>query len=231
MSDTVRVATAQEVAAPFSNKARARNSHIRWRDTEYLANAILAALILFAIAPLLLLLALAVYLHDGKAPVFAHRRLGRDGKPFSCLKFRSMAADAETRLAELLECDADARAEWERDYKLRNDPRVTRLGVFLRKSSLDELPQLINVLRGEMSLVGPRPIVDAERAKYGRRFQTYCSVRPGITGLWQISGRNDVSYRRRVAMDVCYARRKSAALDVYILVMTAPCVLFAKGCY
>jgi exopolysaccharide production protein ExoY len=142
-----------------------------------------------------------------------------------------MAIDAEARLAEVLASDPIARAEWETDHKLRNDPRVTRLGAFLRKSSLDELPQLINVLKGEMSLVGPRPIVDAEAIKYGRRFRFYASVKPGITGLWQVSGRNDTTYRTRVAMDCIYATRRNVLMDAGILFATVPAVLMSRGSY
>jgi exopolysaccharide production protein ExoY len=200
-------------------------------DGEYILHATLAVAILLFLLPVMVLVAVAVFMHDGGPVVFAHRRIGRDGKPFRCLKFRSMRVDAEARLAEVLAADPAAREEWARDHKLRNDPRVTPLGDFLRRSSLDELPQFFNVLRGEMSLVGPRPIVEDERAKYGRRFQHYCAVKPGITGLWQVSGRNDVSYRTRVAMDACYAKRKSLGLDLYILVMTIPSVLRARGCY
>jgi lipopolysaccharide/colanic/teichoic acid biosynthesis glycosyltransferase len=189
----------------------------------------LAVLLFFL--PVLLLVAAAVFLQDGGPVIFAHSRIGRNGKPFRCYKFRSMRIDAETRLAEVLAADPLARAEWARTHKLKRDPRVTPLGDFLRKSSLDELPQFLNVIRGEMSLVGPRPIVEAERAKYGRRFQSYCAVKPGITGLWQVSGRNDVSYRTRVALDTCYAKNKSLALDLYILVMTIPCVLRSRGSY
>jgi lipopolysaccharide/colanic/teichoic acid biosynthesis glycosyltransferase len=142
-----------------------------------------------------------------------------------------MAIDAEQRLAELLAQDPLARAEWDKDHKLRNDPRVTRLGAFLRKTSLDELPQLFNVLRGEMSLVGPRPIVDAEIAKYGRRFANYCAVKPGITGLWQVSGRNDTTYRARVAMDCVYARQRNVVMDGMIIAATVPAVLMRRGSY
>jgi lipopolysaccharide/colanic/teichoic acid biosynthesis glycosyltransferase len=142
-----------------------------------------------------------------------------------------MAADAEARLAEVLRNDPEARAEWDRDRKLKNDPRITPLGDFLRRSSLDELPQLFNVLRGEMSLVGPRPIVFDEAVKYGRHFRHYCAVKPGITGLWQVSGRNDVSYRARVALDSLYARKKSAVLDGWILLATIPAVLCRRGSY
>jgi lipopolysaccharide/colanic/teichoic acid biosynthesis glycosyltransferase len=194
-------------------------------------NVSIALLALVFLAPLLIGIALLIYLQDGGPPVFAHRRIGRGGRHFRCLKFRSMAVDAEERLADLLARDAEARAEWEQDHKLRNDPRVTRLGAFLRKSSLDELPQLFNVLRGEMSLVGPRPIVDAEAVKYGRRFEHYCAVKPGITGLWQVSGRNDTSYRTRVALDSLYARRRNALLDAKVLVATVPAVLIARGSY
>jgi lipopolysaccharide/colanic/teichoic acid biosynthesis glycosyltransferase len=142
-----------------------------------------------------------------------------------------MAIDAEQRLATLLADDPDARAEWDRDHKLRSDPRVTKLGLFLRKSSLDELPQLFNVLRGEMSLVGPRPIVEAEIAKYGRRFSHYCAVKPGITGLWQVSGRNDTSYRTRVALDCIYAKRRNVWMDFAVLASTVPAVLARRGSY
>lgn len=140
-----------------------------------------------------------------------------------------MAVDAEDRLQRLLATDADVRAEWAAQHKLKVDPRITPLGDFLRKSSLDELPQLFNVVFGDMELVGPRPVVQTEAARYGRRFRDYCSVRPGITGLWQVSGRSDTTYRRRVAMDVIYSRTKSAGLDVRILFATIPAVLMRKG--
>jgi lipopolysaccharide/colanic/teichoic acid biosynthesis glycosyltransferase len=186
--------------------------------------------IIFAL-PLLVMIALSVISQDRGPAVFAHERIGLDGRMFRCFKFRSMVLDAEERLNELLERDPQARAEWARDHKLRRDPRITRVGDFLRKSSLDELPQLFNVLRGEMSIVGPRPIVAAEVVRYGRHFARYCAVKPGITGLWQVSGRNDVSYRRRVAMDCIYARRKSLAWDIKLLFLTVPAVLFASGSY
>jgi Undecaprenyl-phosphate galactose phosphotransferase WbaP len=194
-------------------------------------NVMVALLALIFLAPVMIAVAIAVYAQDGGPILFAHRRLGRNGRHFYCLKFRSMAVDAEQRLKNLLASDPQARAEWEKDHKLRNDPRVTRLGEFLRKTSLDELPQLFNVLKGEMSLVGPRPIVDAEISKYGRRFEHYCAVKPGITGLWQVSGRNDTTYRARVAMDCVYAARRNALMDFRILAMTVPAVLARKGSY
>jgi lipopolysaccharide/colanic/teichoic acid biosynthesis glycosyltransferase len=186
---------------------------------------------LAAFAPLMIVLTLMIYIQDGGPPVFAHRRVGFGGRSFPCFKFRSMVVDADARLRALLECDPAARAEWERDQKLRHDPRITALGGFLRKSSLDELPQLFNVLRGEMSIVGPRPIVAAEVVRYGRRFRSYCAVRPGITGLWQVSGRNDTTYRRRVALDHIFSRRSSLGLYVWILITTVPVVLLKRGSY
>ena len=194
-------------------------------------NVVIALVALLFLAPVMIGVALAIFAQDGGPIVFAHRRIGKGGRYFHCLKFRSMAVDAEQRLADLLANDPEARAEWEKDHKLRNDPRVTRLGAFLRKTSLDELPQIFNVLRGEMSLVGPRPIVDAEVGKYGRRFNNYCAVKPGITGLWQVSGRNDVSYRARVAMDCIYARERNVLMDGFIIAATVPAVLMRKGSY
>lgn len=200
-------------------------------DPERTINVILASILLMVFAPVFAVVAALIWLEDRGPVIFRHRRIGRNGRSFDCLKFRSMAAHAEMRLARLLKDDPVARAEWERDHKLRNDPRITHTGRFLRASSLDEIPQLINVIRGEMSLVGPRPIVQDEVVRYGRRIESYLKVRPGITGLWQVSGRNDVSYRRRVAMDVLYARRKSFSRDIGILFCTIPAVLLRRGSY
>lgn len=192
---------------------------------------ILSLAIMLFLAPLLIVVAAIIFFTDPGPVIFGHQRVGRNGTKFKCLKFRSMVMDADARLAELLASDPAARQEWARDHKLRNDPRITPFGRFLRKSSIDELPQLINVLLGDMSLVGPRPIVAAEIVRYGRYFDHYCRVRPGLTGLWQISGRNDISYRRRVAADVAYSRSRTWRFDVQILMMTVPCVLLAKGSY
>ena len=194
-------------------------------------NIVVAIAALVFLLPVMLLVAMAIYAQDGGPILFAHRRIGLNGRYFHCLKFRSMAIDAEARLAALLASDPAARAEWQQDHKLRCDPRVTRLGAFLRKTSLDELPQFLNVLRGDMSIVGPRPIVEAEVAKYGRRFRDYCAVKPGITGLWQVSGRSDTSYRTRVALDCIYARHRSFGLDAYIIACTVPAVLARRGSY
>jgi exopolysaccharide production protein ExoY len=190
----------------------------------------IALIILLVTLPILAILCLAIWAHDRGSPIFAHRRIGRGGQAFPCLKLRTMVVDSDRRLRELLESDPAAAFEWHVSQKLRNDPRITPLGAFLRKSSLDELPQLVNVLLGHMSLVGPRPIVEAEVGRYGRYFKFYCAVRPGITGLWQVSGRNDVSYRRRVALDTVYARSHSLFMDLSILTRTVPAVLSSKGC-
>jgi len=169
---------------------------------------------------------------DGGPVFFAHRRVGRDGAEFGCLKFRSMGADSQQRLAALLAADPAARAEWEATRKLRRDPRVTRFGRFLRGASLDELPQLLNVLRGEMSLVGPRPVQRAELERfYGAAAAYYMAVRPGITGLWQVSGRSETSYAQRVALDVAYVARGSLWQDIRILLRTPFAVLSRRGAH
>ena len=190
---------------------------------------IFAAALLLLLAPMLLLVGCAVWASDGGAPWFVQHRLGRGGRAFACFKFRTMAPDADDRLARLLAADPLARAQWQRERKLPRDPRITALGRLLRLASIDELPQLLNVVLGDMSLVGPRPIVAAEVGHYGRRFAAYCDRRPGITGLWQVSGRSRASYPRRLACDRLFAQRRSASLYLRILVATVPAVLFARG--
>lgn len=168
---------------------------------------------------------------DGGSAIFAHKRVGRSGQPFSCFKFRTMRTDAERQLREILEADPAARAEWEQEFKLRNDPRVTPIGGFLRRTSLDELPQLFNVLRGEMSLVGPRPIVQAELERYGDDVDYFLMVRPGMTGLWQVSGRNDTAYDTRVYLDTWYVKNWSLWYDIAILFKTIRVVFKREGAY
>ena len=181
--------------------------------------------------PVFLVLALLVRL-DGGPAFFAHERVGRGGRRFGCFKFRSMVTDSAARLEALLAHDPAARAEWEATRKLRHDPRTTWVGRFLRASSLDELPQLINVLRGDMSLVGPRPVTAAElAAHYGAAAEHYLSVRPGITGLWQVSGRSNTSYAIRVALDVRYATNPSLMADLRILLRTPAAVLLRRGAH
>jgi lipopolysaccharide/colanic/teichoic acid biosynthesis glycosyltransferase len=181
--------------------------------------------------PLLILIVAALKMTSPGPVLFAHRRVGAGGRIFPCYKFRSMVVNSAELLERHLAENPDARAEWARDQKLRDDPRVTRVGRILRRTSFDELPQIFNVLRGDMSIVGPRPIVEAEMIRYRQYIHEYMAVKPGITGLWQISGRNDTTYRRRVALDTAYARSRSIQLDVAIIARTVPAVLFGSGCY
>jgi len=199
------------------------------RRLQMVTNQCLAALLLLVAAPLMAWVAWMTWRHDGAPVLFGHYRVGRDGRLFRCLKFRTMYRESESMLAELLARDPAARAQWERDQKLDDDPRVTPVGRFLRRTSLDELPQLINVLRGEMSLVGPRPITVGELTRYGRVRWHYLSVTPGITGLWQVSGRNDTSYAQRVALDERYVERRSLGVDLWILLRTVKVVLSREG--
>ena len=193
-----------------------------------LFDIVVASLMLVALAPLLLAVMLAVALDGGK-PIFAHTRIGRNGRPFGCLKIRSMRHDAEVQLAVILAADPVAAAEWATDCKLTNDPRVTRIGGFLRRSSLDELPQLVNVLRGEMSLVGPRPVIAEELKRYGPAAASYMAMKPGLTGPWQVDGRNDISYDGRIALDVGYAREHGFRRDLDIVLRTGFSVLKLTG--
>ncbi len=181
--------------------------------------------------PVILVLYVVVYISTKGDPVYKQKRVGKDGKLFHIYKFRTMHADADKMLEEILENDPVRKAEWQREFKFKDDPRVTRVGRFLRRTSLDELPQLYNVFQGKMSLVGPRPIIPDEIPKYGEYFDYFTAVKPGITGLWQVSGRNDISYEERVRLDVWYVRNWSLELDIMILVKTAAIVLMRKGSY
>jgi exopolysaccharide production protein ExoY len=163
--------------------------------------------------------------------LFRHRRVGFKGKYFDCLKFRTMAQDAPERLRQLLGSDPVAAAEWATSRKLRHDPRVTPIGAILRKSSLDELPQLFNVLKGDMSIVGPRPVTGEELIRYSSAINAYLACRPGITGLWQVSGRSTTTYDKRIACDTFYARNWSMSLDAKILIVTIPAVLISDSAY
>jgi exopolysaccharide production protein ExoY len=194
-----------------------------------LLDIVIASIGLLFFLPLFVLIALAIKVTDPGPVFFRHRRVGLGGKTFGCWKFRSMVVDAEARLADILITDPEAAREWAEHQKLTDDPRVTALGNFLRRSSLDELPQLFNVLMGEMSIVGPRPIVETEAERYGQHFALYCLVRPGITGLWQISGRSDIHYFERVLLDVRYVSSRSVLRDLKIIVLTVPSVLAARG--
>lgn len=189
----------------------------------------IAGMIIFV--PAIAVISLCVYIDSPGPIIFAHKRIGKGGKSFPCYKFRSMAPNAAEALAKYLAENPAAREEWERDFKLKDDPRVTRVGNFLRKTSLDELPQLFNVIKGEMSLVGPRPIVTGEIEKYGKYIYDYYLVRPGITGMWQVNGRSDTTYDERVQLDSWYVRNWSLWQDVMLLVKTVGVVLKGKGAY
>lgn len=182
-----------------------------------------------AISPFLLGIAIAIKVSSPGPAIYAHRRIGRNGAHFNCYKFRSMVSDSDKRLKEFLEANPEAAKEWEESHKLKHDPRVTKIGALLRKTSLDELPQLFNVIRGQMSLVGPRPIVDEEIIKYDVFFSDYTLVRPGMTGLWQTSGRSDTSYSRRVRLDAWYVRNWNIWLDISLLVKTVRVVLSSRS--
>jgi len=193
-------------------------------------DVVCSALLLALTSPLFLCVAAQIRASGG-AVFFGHQRIGQNGKPFPCYKFRTMAPNADLLLKELLANDPKAREEWERDFKLKNDPRITKIGGFLRKTSLDELPQLWNVFRGQMSLVGPRPVVHAELERYGDQLNYYLEARPGITGLWQTSGRNDVSYETRVYLDAWYVKNWTLFTDIIILIRTVKVLLVKDGAY
>jgi len=192
---------------------------------------VVTTILIVLFSPILILLYIIVFIATNGKPIFKHERIGKEGKPFGVYKFRTMHPNADALLKELLERDESIRKEWEKEFKLKNDPRITKVGHFLRKTSLDELPQLINVIKGEMSLVGPRPIVQKEIKKYGEYFTYFKAVKPGITGLWQISGRNDVDYDERVQLDTWYVRNWSIEQDLIILMKTIVTVLLKKGSY
>jgi len=198
---------------------------------KLLFDMLMTGVLMLLFSPVLLLLYIIVFIATKGKPVFTHERIGKDGKSFGVYKFRTMRPDADVLLEKLLQSDPAIKEEWEKEFKLKNDPRITKIGNFLRKTSLDELPQLLNVIKGEMSLVGPRPIVGDEIKKYGEYFSYFKAVKPGITGLWQISGRNDVDYDERVQLDTWYVRNWSIEQDLIILMKTIVTVLLKKGSY
>ena len=190
---------------------------------------VVASALVVVTLPLLVGMMLFIRLQDGHRAIFSQVRIGEDGKRFNCYKLRSMVPDAQERLDKLLVNCPKARAQWDAVQKLDPDPRITKIGHFLRKSSIDELPQLFNVIRGDMSLVGPRPIVQSEVERYGSHYSDYCSVKPGITGLWQVQGRSNTSYEERVELDVLYARNQSLLGDIGIFFQTVPAVMLRRG--
>lgn len=192
---------------------------------------VLSLLSLPVALPLAALICMGLYVAAPGSVVFSHQRIGKGGKKFRCYKFRTMLPDSEEILTAYLKQDPSAKAEWEANYKLKNDPRVTIIGKYLRRTSMDELPQLWNVLKGDMSLVGPRPIVEEEIVKYGKFINDYYLVLPGITGIWQVSGRSDTNYDQRVAMDAWYVHNRSFGLDLLLFLKTIKVVILGKGAH
>jgi exopolysaccharide production protein ExoY len=192
---------------------------------KHVMDLVIAGIALLLLSPLMLIVAALIRLTMGGPVLFGHNRIGHNGRVFRCYKFRTMIVGADEALHKYLASNPQAEKEWRETQKLRNDPRITRLGRFLRKSSIDELPQLVNVLRGDMSCVGPRPIVSAELAHYGVSALDYLQARPGLTGAWQVSGRTLLGYKDRVALDVDYVRHWSIWKDLLILVKTIPAVM------
>jgi exopolysaccharide production protein ExoY len=215
-----------------SHVAQRSTRHVELRPREDAAKRLLdvlgAVILAIVLSPLLLVVTVALARDRGPI-IYRHARTGRDGRSFGCLKFRTMVPNAEQVLHDLLHQDPELSGEWLRDQKLRNDPRITSVGRFLRRTSLDELPQLWNVLKGDMSLVGPRPVVREEWARYGSRLHHYLAARPGVTGLWQVMGRSNSCYRRRVALDCLYARKRNLLMDLFILLRTVKVVLSGRG--
>ena len=191
--------------------------------------ALVAALLIVVLLPLFLLIALLVKLTSRGPALFVSTRIGLDERPFHIWKFRTMRVNSEQNLEQLAQENPDTLRHWQTYSKLPNDPRITGFGRFLRKTSLDELPQLWNVLRGDMNFIGPRPIVEAERERYGASFARVISVKPGITGLWQVSGRNDLTFEKRIELDLFYVEHQSIALDTVILLKTILEILSAHG--
>ncbi len=202
-----------------------------YRVAKRAVDVVLALALVVPVGAVALLLAVLLKLNSRGPLFYRHRRIGYQGRTFHMWKFRTMRVDGDRLLAEYFQQHPDALLEWKRCHKLKNDPRVTRLGQFLRMTSLDELPQLLNVLNGEMTFVGPRPIVREEVEKYGRRFEFYSAAKPGITGLWQVSGRNEVDYAERTALDEKYVREWSPALDARIFLKTFLTVWHRHGAY
>ena len=203
-----------------------RNQSKYGRSIKRVGDVIFSLLVITLGSPLFILIAILVKLSSPGSVFYIQKRVGRNYREFGCIKFRTMYEDAEQLLPNLLEKYPLMRKEFEKDFKLRQDPRITNLGRFLRRSSLDELPQFFNVLKGEMSVVGPRPIVSNEINKYSLYMEEVISVRPGLTGLWQVSGRNNLSYKKRVQLDLIYARNRNFLLDLEIIILTLGVLLF-----
>lgn len=205
---------------------------IKHRAIKRIFDIVFSLSILVLFLPVFAMIALIVAITSKGAIVYAHIRVGRGGKKFGCYKFRSMYFDADKRLEELLKNNPELKKEWEKNFKLKNDPRITPIGSFLRKTSLDEFPQFWNVLKGDLSVVGPRPVIQDEIVKYyGDKAAFVLSIRPGLTGLWQVSGRSNTSYDVRVLLDEEYINKQSLALDIKLVLKTIPAMLTSRGAY
>ena len=205
---------------------------IKHRAIKRIFDILFSLSILVLFFPVFAIIALIVAVTSKGPIVYAHNRIGRGGKKFGCYKFRSMYFDADKRLQELLKNNPDLEKEWENNFKLKNDPRITPIGSFLRKTSLDEFPQFWNVLKGDLSVVGPRPVIQDEIVKYyGDKAAKVLSIRPGLTGLWQVSGRSNTSYDVRVLLDEEYINKQSLALDIKLVLKTIPAMLTSRGAY
>lgn len=198
---------------------------------KYTLDALLAFVGIVFLSPMILMVAGVLLVLQGRPIFIFHKRIGKNGNLFDCIKFRTMVRNADQALEQHLAANAEAREEWETTRKLKNDPRITAFGALLRSSSIDEIPQLLNILRGEMSLVGPRPITSPEAKMYGVNYTDYIRVRPGLTGLWQISGRNEIGYQDRVELDCRYVAEQNFVGDVLIILKTIPAVLARRGSY
>ncbi|MGJ8583307.1 MAG: sugar transferase [Marinosulfonomonas sp.] len=196
-----------------------------------ISDIVLASVALLAFSPLFIMVAYSVKRTSSGPLFYGHKRIGHGGKEFKCLKFRTMSVNGDAILRRHFDANPEALVEWQETHKLKNDPRVTRIGRVLRRYSVDELPQLINVIKGDMSVVGPRPVVTEELLRYGDAAQHYYAARPGITGLWQVSGRSDTSYETRVELDTAYVKNWTLAADCRIMLRTIPAVLGTSGSY
>lgn len=202
------------------------------RRIKRIFDIVFSLLVMIIVVPVSLVVMLCILIESpGAAPIFKHYRVGKGGKLFPCYKFRSMIPNAQEELQEYLKSNLEAQKEWNKYFKLKNDPRITKVGKFIRKTSIDELPQFINVLKGEMSWVGPRPIIQDEIHYYNKYIKDYCSVLPGITGMWQVSGRSDTGYTDRVSLDIWYVRNWSIWIDIALICKTIKAVFCGKGAY
>lgn len=216
----------EKVSAQWKSSNIDLGSNVLKRTLDLIGSLLLITIL----SPILIIIAFLIH-RDGGSSLYSQERVGYGGRVFKCLKFRSMVVNSKRRLDEVLASCPDSKAEWDKDFKLKNDPRITPIGSFLRKTSLDELPQLFNVLRGDMSLVGPRPVVEDEIRRYGPLASKYLSTRPGMTGLWQVSGRNDTTYRERVSLDCYYVDNWKMHTDLFLLIKTLTVVFHGRGAY